>query len=197
MLDRRSAIAEALVQGGRDGANGARACAIGEIRGWSLLQVAGFADTIGDVEAALSHLLETPLPDRIGVAVSAGAHSILRTGPLQFWILGPEADDLAARLNSRIGSETGALTSLSHSRTRLFIEGAAAREVLAKGIAIDLDDREFKVGDFALTGLDHTPILLWRQAGERYEIWAMRTFALTLWEWLTDAAWPVGYEVVR
>ena len=53
-----------------------------------------------------------------------------------------------------------------------------------------------KVGQFALTGLHHTPVLVLRAAEDRYEIFAMRSFALSVWEWLTDAALPLGYDVV-
>jgi sarcosine oxidase gamma subunit len=33
-------------------------------------------------------------------------------------------------------------------------------------------------------------------ARDRFEIYAMRTFALTVWDWLADAALEFGYEVV-
>jgi hypothetical protein len=46
-----------------------------------------------------------------------------------------------------------------------------------------------------LTGLHHTPVLLLRSAQNRYEIFALRTFALSVWEWLTDAALPWGYDI--
>jgi sarcosine oxidase subunit gamma len=89
----------------------------------------------------------------------------------------------------------GAVTSLSHSRSRIFIEGRAAAEVLAKGIPLDFHPTVFTVGQFALTGLHHTPVLVHHSGETRYEIYAMRTFALSVWEWLTDAALPVGFDV--
>lgn len=196
MLERRSALQEALVLGGRDGASGGRANTIGEIRGWSLLQVAGFRATIADLEATIARHLTAP-PVQIGTALEIGSRVLMRTGPEQFWVLGPEGDDLVTPLARDISGDIGALTSLSHSRARLFIEGKSARDVLAKGIPLDLDTDEFPVGRFALTGLHHTPILLWRSGASRYEIWAMRSFALALWEWLADAAWPSGYEIGR
>jgi hypothetical protein len=45
------------------------------------------------------------------------------------------------------------------------------------------------------TGLHHTGILLHRTEDARYEIYLTRTFTGALWEWLTDAALPLGYDV--
>ncbi len=53
--------------------------------------------------------------------------------------------------------------------------------------------RAFPVGSVALTGVHHTPILLYRTTENRFEIFAMRTFALTVFEWLSDAALEFGY----
>jgi sarcosine oxidase subunit gamma len=121
----------------------------------------------------------------------------MRVGPEHFWIVGPESDDLAARLSQAVAPTVGSVLPLSHSRTRIFIEGPAAREVLTKGIPLDFHAGVFKVGQFALTGLHHTPVLVHRVAADRYELYAMRTFAHSIWEWLTDAALPVGYEVTK
>lgn len=195
MLERQSALARALDRSGRDGAGGTRGLRLGEVRGWSLVQVAAFATTLLDLERAVQPLVGAGLPDRVGQAVAAGAHRLFRTGAAQFWIVGPEDDALASRLGAAIAPEIGAVTPLSHSRTRLFIEGPAAREVLAKGLPLDFHPDVFRVGQFALTGLHHTPVLVHRTAEIRYELYALRTFAQTVWEWLTDAALPYGYDV--
>ena len=44
MLERQSAIAYALAKGGHDGADGKRGLRLGELRGWSLTQLAAFAN---------------------------------------------------------------------------------------------------------------------------------------------------------
>ena len=195
MFERASAIASVLSDPGRNGPKGEIGCRLGEIRGWSLLQMAGFKDTIGNVEAILERLVGIAPPKQIGNALAADRRLIMRTGPEQFWIVGSVTDELAAALGREIDGGTGALTSLSHSRTRILIEGERARHVLSKGITIDLHPSVFGPHDFAMTGLHHTPILVLCTGPNRYEVWAMRTFALTVWEWLIDAAWPEGYEV--
>jgi methylglutamate dehydrogenase subunit D len=196
MLERRSALAEALGKAGESGAAGARRLRLGEVRNWTLVQVAGFPSTLADLELLVSAALGTPsLPVRIGNVVEAGARRIFRTGPEQFWILASASDTLAAHLQDIVTPSMGTMTPLSHSRSRIFIEGDAAAEVLAKGIPLDFHASVFGVGQFALTGLHHTPVLIHRSGELRYEIYAMRTFALSIWEWLTDAALPFGYDV--
>jgi sarcosine oxidase subunit gamma len=196
MLERQSALAAVLRQAGRSGSDGSRALRLGEVRGWNLVQVAAFASTTAELERVVSAALGVAsLPPTIGMTGEAGARRIFRTGPEQFWVTAPSADDLATRLQEVVPATIGAVTSLSHSRTRIFIEGEPAREVLARSIPLDFHPAAFAIGQFALTGIHHTPVLIHRAAEQRYEIYAMRTFALSVWEWLTDAALPFGYQI--
>jgi sarcosine oxidase subunit gamma len=195
MLERQSALAAALRQGGRSGAGGARSLRLGEIRGWSLVQVASFPSSLADLRQASRPLLGIDLPERVGEVARAGERCLFKTGPEQFWIVCPERDDLTARLQISVALTVGAVTALSHSRTRIYVEGPAARDLLAKGIPLDFHPDVFRVDHFALTGLHHTPVLVHRSGESRYEIYPMRTFAQTVWDWLTDAALPFGYDV--
>jgi methylglutamate dehydrogenase subunit D len=197
MFERRSALASALQAGGRDGADGTRRIRLGERRGWSLVQIGAFAGRSAELERAVTPLLGAALPTRLGEAASAGGRRLLKIGPAQFWILRAEGDDLASRLQAAIAPRVGTVTPLSHSRTCILVEGEGARELLAKGIAIDFDSDAFQVGQFAQTGLHHTPILVLRSGEHRYEIFVLRSFALAIWDWLTDAALPLGYEIER
>jgi heterotetrameric sarcosine oxidase gamma subunit len=198
MLEPKSALASALEKGGRDGADGRRRCRLGELRGYVLLQVAAFPAAITEVERVLPTVLGAPLPPTLNETVAVGAGRVFRTGPEQFWIVGPagNGDGAEAQLRWTIPPAVGAVTPLSHSRTRIVIEGACARDVLRKGIPLDFDPDVFRVDQAALTGLHHTPILIHRAAADRYELYAMRSFALSVWEWLTDAALEFGYDVV-
>jgi heterotetrameric sarcosine oxidase gamma subunit len=195
MLERQSAITSGLARGGRR-PKGVAGCRLGEVRGWSLLQVAGWPGSISEVERVVTGAFGVGVPPKVGVAAHSDDATLLRTGPEQIWIFGP-GETLAqeAALRSQLNAATGVISSLSHSRTWMFLEGARARDVLAKGIAIDLSADVFAVNRFAMTGLDHTPVLLHRTGADRYEIIAMRTFALTVWDWLTDAALEFGYEM--
>lgn len=171
MLERRSALA------GIKEIAGSRV-RLGEARGFTLTQVAALDDSaLSAIRAVLGDLPQHP------VFGETDGRRIFHTAPHQFWIVGPETDDIGRRLDG-----LAIVTPLSHSRTRIFVEGAAAPEMLAKVIEIDLHEAAFKPGMFAMTGLHHTPILLHRVTASRFEIYAMRTFAANAWDWLADAA---------
>ncbi|MBZ0259164.1 MAG: hypothetical protein K8F90_00980 [Hyphomicrobiales bacterium] len=168
MLDRRSALSLAKPYG-------SPVLQIGEARGFSLLQVAGPAKAISPITGKL--------PAKVGTALQADGRTLMRTGENQFWIIGPENDSIATKLDG-----VAILTPLSHSRTRIFIEGAPARDVLSKSIPLDFHPTVFKPGMFAMTGIHHTPVLVHCTSENRFEIYALRTFALSVYDWLTDAA---------
>lgn len=171
MLERRSALA-----GTKEIASGR--VRLGEVRGFGLIQVAALErPALSAIAAVLGDLPQHPF------CVETNGRRIFHTAPHQFWIVGPEADDIGKSLDN-----IAIVTELSHSRTRILIEGPAVPELLAKVIEIDLHEAAFKPGMFAMTGLHHTPILLHRVTASRFEIYAMRTFASNAWDWLADAA---------
>jgi sarcosine oxidase subunit gamma len=172
MLDRSSALATAHPFSWA-------AVTLGEVRGFTLTQVAVFD---AGSEAAVAAITGA-LPQENTRAIESNGRTIFRTGPHAFWCVGPENDDLAAQLHGK-----AIVTPLSHSRTRIAIEGRAARAMLLKGLPIDLYESVFRPGMFAMTGLHHTPVLLHCVAEQHFELYAMRTFALDAWEWLEDAA---------
>jgi sarcosine oxidase subunit gamma len=167
---------------------------IGEVRGFALVQAAAFAHTVEALQGAVRSVLEVDLPKSVGTPTRGGGYCVFRVGPEQFWFVGPE-DARVSSLSEAVLPAIGSITSLSHGRTRLFIEGPPAREVLSKGIALDLHPEVFRADACALTELQHTPILLHRTGQDRYELYVLRTYAAWIWEWLTDAALPLGYEV--
>jgi sarcosine oxidase subunit gamma len=194
MFERRSALTQHLAAGGRDGAGGGRPLRISEVRGWNLLQLAAFAGGGPALHEALRPLTGAAAVPVAGRLQAYAAGKIFRTTDTQYWVLTSTAP-LAAALASGVPASAGAALPLTHSRVRVALEGAAARAVLARGIAIDLHPAVFRIGDFAQTGLHHTGILLERSADHRYELYLPRTFAAFLWEWLVDAALPFGYQV--
>ena len=101
-----------------------------------------------------------------------GERTIFRIGPAQFWIVGPETDDAASRLHGQC-----AVTPLSSSRVRIALEGAPAREVLAKLMPVDFHPSVFTPGTVALTGIHHTPVTVHCTGETAFDIYAMRSFA--------------------
>jgi heterotetrameric sarcosine oxidase gamma subunit len=171
MLERRSALATAHPFSWA-------ALTLGEVRNSTLTQVAGFGSFEADVAAVAG-----TLPPANDQAIESNGRTVFRTGPQSFWFVGPENDELAAKLEGK-----AIVTPLSSARTRISIEGRAARDVLRKGIPLDLHQSVFTPGKFAQTGLHHTPVLLHCMGESRFELYAMRTFAMNVWEWLEDAA---------
>lgn len=193
MLERTSALAASLAAGGRDGADGRRVLAIGEVRGWELVQLGVFAGREAEFAAAVGPILATPLPQSGAVHSSARArvYSIARD---QYWVVGADAV-LAHELTAAVDVSVGSVTSLSHGRVRIATRGEAVRAMLAKLLSVDLDPTVFTVGRAQQTGLHHTGILCERSAEDRYELYVLRTYAVSLWECIVDAALVYGYEI--
>jgi methylglutamate dehydrogenase subunit D len=85
----------------------------------------------------------------------------------------------------------------SDGRCLLRIWGPKARDVLAKGISLDLDPRVFKQGDVALTMAAHISVQLWQlDDTPTYEIALFRSLAASFWSWLSASAAEFGYEVL-
>lgn len=168
MLERRSALAAAH-------AYASPTLKLEEAPGFTLTQVAGDASKIAAVTGAL--------PAHVGKAGEHKGRTLFRIGPKQFWIVGPENDDAARLLQG-----SAAVTPLSSSRTRILLEGPPARAVLMKGIAIDFHPAVFTPGTFAMTGVHHMPLLVHCTGENSFHIYAMRSFAMSMWEWFSDAA---------
>jgi hypothetical protein len=78
------------------------------------------------------------------------------------------------------------VTELSSSRTRIEISGAPARDLLAKCAAIDF--HTMKPNAFVMTGIHHVPVLIHCVDAATFHLYVMRTFALSIWDYITDAA---------
>ena len=172
MLERRSALVEA------------KPCLspvlqMGEMRDLTLIQAAALS---AEFEKKLAAIVGK-LPETIGIAVESQGLTLMKTGPRTFWLIGAGASELYPQLAGFC-----AATPLSHSRTRIYLEGARARDVLVKGIPLDFHESAFTRGMFAQTGLHHTPVLVHCISENRFELYALRTFAMSVWEWLIDAA---------
>lgn len=186
-------MAASLSAGGRDGADGRRALALGEVRGWELVQLGVYAGREEDFAAAVAPILGGPLPQAGGVRATGRArvYSIARD---QYWAVAADAA-LATELANALDPEVGSVTSLSHARTRIALRGERARTVLSKLLSIDLAPEVFAVGEARQTGLHHTGVLCERTAPDRYELYVLRTYAVSLWECIVDAALEFGYDI--
>ncbi len=162
MLKRISALASAVSFNGND-------LSISESPDFALTQYAGAEK---ELKKALGKI-----PARVGVILEHDGRIQLRTNPAQIWLIGEP-----------IEAEACISTPLSSSRTRIALQGKNTRVVLAKLCAIDFHPKQFKADMFVQTAIHHTPALIHCFGADDFHIYAMRTFALSVWEAVTDAA---------
>ena len=80
----------------------------------------------------------------------------------------------------------------------LELRGPRVRDVLAKGVSIDLHPRSFRTGDVAVTTASHLAVHLWQVADEPvYRVLVVRTWFDSLWRWLAASAAEYGCEVLE
>ena len=141
------------------------------------------------LRAAVQGAYRVVLPAKPRLVKGAGIEFVW-VGPGQWIVL---ADDLESRdLEKELRSHFGALASTadqSDGRAVVQIAGPRARDVLAKGVPIDLHPRAFQPGDAAITHAAHIGVLMW-QRDERptYDMVMFRTFAEGFANWLKHSA---------
>lgn len=139
------------------------------------------------MSAALEAVCGVGLPEP-GCVTEAEGVRCLWSGRAQALLLGPAP---GAEL-----SDHGAVIDQSGGWAVVALEGAAAADVLARLVPVDLRARAFPDGAVARTLCGHLPVLVTRR-GERIEIMAFRSMAATLVHELADAAEMVDARAVR
>ena len=202
MFELRSPLATHLAGDGRDGGDGRRAVRIGELVGWHLVQIGVFDRSRAALALAVEELCGCALPTSPRLVTTSPrretaspAHRLYRIADDQYWLV-TQDPSAAPALARAIAPQVATITALNHARIRLVIEGAAAAALLARLVTIDLRSTAFPEGCFAQTGVHHAGVLLERRGAERYELYVLRTYALSTWEWIVDAAMPYGYDII-
>ncbi len=196
MFESRSALASYLAQPGVDAADGKRGLRLGEVIPTRLVHLGIYPGGSARTAAEVLAVLGGALPESPALAATVGQHLIMRVAPDQYWILGGTSG-LDGQLRAALSPDAVSVTSLDGARTHLLIEGPCARTLLARLVAIDLHPDVFPMGGFAQTGIHHVGGLLLRASEDRFEFFALRTFAASTWEVLLDAARSFGYEIAQ
>jgi len=183
-----------LAVAGRDGAHGGRRLRLTEVRGWQLAHLRVFPAGHHEFQQRIRTFIGTELPVDLYRGVTHGGSRMVRITDDQYWWVAANREPML-QFARELPSPFGTLTMLSASRVRIRICGPAARDLLAKGIALDLHPSVFQPGDSALTGLHHTGVFLECIDSDCYELYVPRTYAQSIWEWLVDAALPFGYDL--
>jgi sarcosine oxidase subunit gamma len=189
-----SALKGLAVPGRHGKANGEPGLVITERLGLGLATVA--ARKGAPVRAAVKSSYGVDLPDDATVGQGPEV-SFVGYGPGQ-WLAVSETfagDALARDLKQRLKG-LASVSDQSGGRTVLRLSGPRARDVLAKGLPIDLHPRAFGPGSAATSTISLMGVQLWQVDDvPTYDIALFRSLSASLWRWLTASAAEFGYEV--
>lgn len=170
----------------------------------SLVQVAAWPDTVEAVTDTVASLLRCAPPQPPSGSSGDAEGAILAVAPGRLLVESRDAR-LAARLAEQIGPDLGAVTDLSHARIAIRVAGPRAAWVLAKGLALDLHPQAFPPMKVAQSAVHEVGVILRRLSadklggdklgGDSFDLYVYRGFALSFWEWLTEAAAETGFRV--
>jgi sarcosine oxidase, subunit gamma len=143
----------------------------------------------------MGHLADTlgcPLPlEPNTVALGRDDRRTLWLGPDEWLVVAPESQAIALEKSLRTGLDGtfGSIVDVSASRIVLEIRGSGARDVLAHGIPIDLDQRRFPPATCAQTLLAKSQVIIERRDdGEAFRLFVRSSLARYVADWLLDAA---------
>ena len=150
--------------------------------------------------SALSQAVEA----RLGIAlptapkiVSSASHDAIWSGPEQ-WLLRATTREGFVELLDALSAQ-GAVSDQSDARAAVRLSGPRVRDVLAKGVMLDLHPAAFAVGDTALTSIAHIGVHLWRlddgPDGSVFEIMVARSMVGSFWSWFAASAAEFGCQV--
>jgi sarcosine oxidase, subunit gamma len=188
---RRSALAHlGLVARAAAGRKEGPGVIMSEIPHRTVINIRGTASDTA-FSSAVQNATGVALPPAANTVSSAGARQILWLGPNEWWVTGPdgEADSLIEALRSGFAGQHAAACDVSESRAIISLKGPKAREVLMRGVSLDLHPRAFRVGECAQTGLSRANALLHLvDDTPTFEVYVLKSFSDYLWRWLEKVA---------
>lgn len=139
------------------------------------------------VAAAVQAATGLSPPDRLRCRTD-GERGVYWMSPDELLLCAPYAEIDAAydAAAAAMGDRPHLLADVSDARQILSISGAGAREVLAKGMSIDLHPSAFGLGDFRRSALAHVAAAaaLVGDAPDRFELFCHRSYAMYVHRWL-------------
>ncbi|MEY2921033.1 MAG: hypothetical protein RL261_2338 [Pseudomonadota bacterium] len=176
--------------------DGAPGLILQEIAPFTLASVIARKDQAVPAAAKALQAFGTSLP-ATPTFTSGNELTFVWSGPGHWLALGPQASE---PVEARLGAVFGNLASVfdqGGSRVLLELRGPRVRDVLAKGVSIDMHPRAFKTGDVAVTTASHLAVHLWQVTDDPvYRLLVVRTYFDSLWRWLAASAAEYGCEVL-
>ena len=164
----------------------------------NIVQVAGWRSSFDSVCGTLGEMLNCRIPTDLRRATSSGGRSVFRVRPERLWITGSSNDEVLRDLNVESLVGDAVMTRLGHGRTVLRVTGPGSDLLLNRGLPVDLDPEVFPPNAFAQSAIHHMHVMVHRVdiAGElAFDVYVSREVAISFWEWLTEAAAPLGCEI--
>ena len=135
--------------------------------------------------AAAEAAFALALPLAPNKSTAANGRTALWLGPDQ-WLIVAHAVNAPVTAPELAGSAS--VVDVGDLRAVFELAGPHARDVLAKGCAVDLHPRAFQPGDCALSALARIRVALHQPAADNaYVLYVERSYAQYLWDWLIDA----------
>jgi sarcosine oxidase subunit gamma len=199
MAERLSALADTYQRGDLGATRGdGPGIIIAERRPLAMVQVAAFSGAAVAVRATIATALGLTVVATPNHAAQKDGVTILWVGPDRWLVVEPERPgrELGARLDEALTSTPATLTELSHGRTVFRIAGRSSRDLLAKGCGVDFHPRAFPAGSCVQSLLGHVAALLHAvDDAPSFDLYVARSYALTVWEWLTESATGFGCRI--
>jgi heterotetrameric sarcosine oxidase gamma subunit len=196
-LHSKSALEGLAIPGSYGRSSGEAGVVISERIGLGLATVAACKGKADALREAVASAYGVQLPSSSHV-VQGPQVSFVGYGPGQ-WLAVSEslANEALARDLSEKLQGLASISDQSGGRAVLRLRGPKARDVLAKGLPIDLDPRAFPLGSAATSAISHMGVQLWQSDDTRsYDITIFRSVSESFWRWLTASAAEYGYKVV-
>jgi sarcosine oxidase subunit gamma len=191
-----SALAGLAVPGRYGKRGGEPGVVIAERSGLGLATVAARKGQGGALKEAVASAYGVALPDNARV-VQGDRVSFVGYGPGQWLAVSDSlagetlARDLAQRLKG-----LASISDQSGGRTVLRVSGTRARDVLAKGLPIDLHPSVFSPGSAATSTISLMGVQLWQvDDAPSYDVALFRSVSASFWRWLTASAAEFGYDI--
>ena len=133
-----------------------------------------------------------------GMAECTGEQGICWMSPDEVLVLCPYADvtKTLEKMHADLGDTHSLAVDVSDARAMFVVEGASAREVMAKLAPVDLSPSVFTPGMFRRTRMAQIPAAFWMPGEDAFHVVCFRSNAQYMFDLLKTAAQPgseVGY----
>lgn len=149
------------------------------------------------LEAGIKAHTGCNFPPAANTVNSAGARHLVWLGPDETLLLceAGKEEELQRLLKAEFTGTHNAVSNVTDGLCALQLDGAAVRQVLAKGCALDLHPSAFAAGQCAQTLVSHAGVTLIATDADSFLLICRTSFAPYMVDWLQDAALEFGVNV--